>query len=131
LVTAAKKTLKAAEQERPDVQEQREQWKRQTQKVDASRFVCLDESGAKTNMTRRFGRALIGERCFDTAPADHWHTTTMLSAIRTDGVIEEASLAFDGPMNAETFLIYVQGYLAPNLHVGDIVVMDNLASHDK
>lgn len=54
---------------------------------------------------------------------------TMLSAIRLQGVIERATVVFDGPMNAPTFLCYVEQCLVPSLCPGDIVVMDNLASH--
>jgi len=53
----------------------------------------------------------------------------MLSAIRLDGVIEPASLVYQGPTNAQVFLTYVEQCLAPNLQPGDIVVMDNLSSH--
>ena len=53
----------------------------------------------------------------------------MLSAIRCTGVIEEASVVFDGPTDAIVFRSYVEQCLAPSLQLGDIVVMDNLASH--
>jgi transposase len=35
----------------------------------------------------------------------------------------------DGPMDGDAFLAYLEQVLAPTLRVGDIVVMDNLASH--
>lgn len=54
---------------------------------------------------------------------------TMLSAIRLDRVIPEATLVFDGPMNAETFLGYTEHCLVPALQYGDVVVMDNLPAH--
>jgi len=54
---------------------------------------------------------------------------TMLSAIRLDGVVQDATIVFDGPMNSATFLAYTQQCLAPSLRDGDIVVMDNLSSH--
>ena len=92
-------------------------------------FVFLDESGAQTNMTRLYGRARVGERCFFAAPQGHWKTTTLLSAIRASGVMKEASIVFDGPTNAMIFRSYVEECLAPALQEGDIVVMDNLASH--
>lgn len=91
--------------------------------------MFLDESGAQTNLTRLYGRAPIGQRCFFAAPQGHWRTTTLLSAIRTTGVIKEASILFDGPINAMIFLCYVEECLAPTLQEGDIVMMDNLASH--
>jgi transposase len=92
-------------------------------------LVFLDESGAKTNMTRLYGRSPVGERCVDHTPHGHWKTMTMLSAIRDKGVIEDATIVVDGAMNGATFLAYVQQCLAPALRPGDVVVMDNLASH--
>ncbi len=97
--------------------------------VDPGSFVFLDESGAKTNMTRLYGRSPIGERCVDHTPDGHWKTMTMLSAIRLDGVIQDATVVVDGPMDAATFLAYTQQFLAPSLRPGDVVVMDNLSSH--
>src|SRR5580698_7969713 len=35
----------------------------------------------------------------------------------------------DGPINGETFLLYVEKILAPTLSPGDVVVLDNLGSH--
>ena len=40
-----------------------------------------------------------------------------------------APCLFDGPINGESFLLYVQQILVPTLKKGDIVVMDNLGSH--
>jgi hypothetical protein len=97
--------------------------------ADVQRFVCLDESSAKTNMTRLCGRAPVGQRCLFAAPQGHWHTTTLLSAIRCTGVMKNASIVFDGPTDAIVFRGYVEQCLAPALTSGDIVVMDNLASH--
>jgi len=53
----------------------------------------------------------------------------MLSAIRSTGVMKEASIVFDGPTDATVFRSYVEQCLAPSLRLGDIVVMDNLTSH--
>lgn len=97
--------------------------------VEPERFVFLDESGAKTNMTRLYGRAPIGTRCRFHTPHGHWKTSTMLSAIRVGGVVREATLLLDGPMNALVFRGYVEQMLAPALSPGDVVVMDNLAAH--
>ena len=36
---------------------------------------------------------------------------------------------FDGPINGERFLAYVEPFLIPTLNRGDIVVLDNLGSH--
>ena len=47
-----KKTLIAAEQEREDVAQKRSQWKRDQGAIDPDRVVFIDETWAKTNMTR-------------------------------------------------------------------------------
>lgn len=124
-----KKSLIAAEQNRPDVVERRRNFRIATRFVDPAKLIFLDESGARTNMTRLYGRAPVGERCIDRTPHGHWKTMTMLSAIRLAGVIQEATVVYDGPMNRPTFTGYVEQFLAPTLQPGDVVVMDNLAAH--
>jgi transposase len=37
----------------------------------------------------------------------------------------------EGPIDGENFRIYVEKVLVPALREGDIVIMDNLASHKK
>ena len=61
------------------------------------------------------------------APHGHWKTLTFLGALRCDGLT--APCVFDGPINGECFLAYVEQQLVPVLKPGDIVVMDNLGSH--
>jgi len=119
----------AAEQHRPDVVEHRRNFGIAQRFVAPQQFVFLDESVAKTNMTRLYGRAPGGARCIDHTPHGHWKTMTMLSAIRADGVMQAATVVIDGAMNGETFLTYVEQFLTPALRPGDVVVMDNLASH--
>lgn len=124
-----KKSLIAAEQRRPDVAERRVNFQIARRFAEPERFVFLDESGARTNMTRLYGRALGGARCIDTSPHGHWKTLTMLSAIGSCGVLHDATMVVDGAIHGELFLAYVQQWLAPSLRPGQIVVMDNLAAH--
>ena len=60
-------------------------------------------------------------------PHGHWKTSTFIGALRCDGLV--APSVFDGPINGELFLAYVQQVLVPTLRPGDIVIMDNLRSH--
>jgi transposase len=78
-------------------------------------------------MTRRYGRAMRGVRLIAKVPHAHWKTTTLVGGLRLTGFT--APLVIDGPMNGQLFLAYVQQQLAPTLHKGDVVVMDNLAAH--
>ena len=95
--------------------------------VDPDRFVFLDESHAKTTMTRRHGRAPRGERVVDHVPAGKYHSTTMLGALRYDGTI--AALVYEGGTNVAVMEAFAEGELRRILRPGDIVVMDNLAAH--
>jgi transposase len=97
--------------------------------VSPDQLVFLDESGVKTNMTRLYGRSMKGERCNDHTPNGHWKTMTLLSAIRSDEVIRDATVVCDGPIDGDTFLTYVEQCLVPSLRCGDVVVMDNLPAH--
>jgi transposase len=89
--------------------------------------VFYDESGAKTNMTRRYGRTLDGGRLVDAVPHGHWSTTSLLSSFRLDG--SNAAMTLPGATDRLAFDAYVEQVLAPTLRTGDIVVMDNLAPH--
>jgi len=89
--------------------------------------VFLDESGAKTNMTRLRGRAPRGKRLHTAAPCGRWQSTTMISSIRLDGTT--ACMHLPGAADTEAFVTYVGEVLCPTLRRGDIVVMDNLAVH--
>jgi len=95
--------------------------------LDLNRLVFIDEAGAKTNMTRLYGRAEKGERVVDLAPHGHWCTTTMISSIRLNGTT--ACMAVDGSTTGDVFRAYTEYVLVPALRFGDIVVLDNLASH--
>jgi hypothetical protein len=104
---------------------QREAWVGQIAALDLSRLVFVDETGAKTNMTRLYGRAEGGQRVVDSAPAGHWGTTTLLSSIRLDG--STSPMVIEGPTDADVFVAYVQQVLVSGLRSGDIVVLDNLS----
>ncbi len=95
--------------------------------MDAERFVFLDETAATTAMTRPYGWGPRGQRLIDAVPHGHWTTTTFLAGLRSDGVI--APLVLDGPVTGEVFRAYIEQMLAPTLRRGDVVVMDNVATH--
>ena len=61
-LTRKKKTGHAAEQARPDVLSRRHAWRDSQPALDPDRLVFIDETWAKTNMARAYGRAPRGER---------------------------------------------------------------------
>ena len=102
-------------------------WQRHQHKIDPKRLVFVDETWAKTNMTRLRGWAATGQRLVAKVPFGHWKTMTFIAGLRCDGLC--APYVFDGPINGQNFLAWVEQCLAPTLKPGDIVVLDNLGSH--
>src|SRR5580658_4956462 len=125
--SASKKTLFATEQDRPDVARRRRRWQTYQDRLDPARLIFIDETWAKTNMTRLYGWAPRGHRLVAKVPQGHWKTATFLAALRNDRI--DAPCVFDGPINGERFLAYVEQFLVPTLKRNDIVVLDNLGSH--
>jgi transposase len=78
-------------------------------------------------MTPLRGWGPKGRRLVAKAPHGHWKTLTFIAALRCDRL--DAPLVIDGPINGESFAAYVEQVLVPTLKQGDIVVLDNLASH--
>ncbi len=91
------------------------------------RLVFIDETATTTKMTRLRGRARRGQRLKAQAPFGHWKTQTFIAALRCDGLT--APWIINQPMNRLLFETYVETQLAPTLSPGDVVILDNLASH--
>jgi transposase len=89
--------------------------------------VFVDETGATTNMARRYGRRRRGLRLRCGVPHGHYKAITFVCGLRLRGVV--APKAYDHAMNAETFEAWLEQHLLPTLQEGDIVVLDNLKAH--
>ena len=90
-------------------------------------MIFIDETWAKTNMTRLRGRAPRGQRLVDKTPQGHWKTTTLIAALGLEGM--QCSTVVDGAVNGDVFEAFVEQVLVPELKPGDVVIMDNLSSH--
>ncbi|MFK0692690.1 IS630 family transposase [Mesorhizobium sp. IMUNJ 23033] len=125
--TFKKKSAHALEQDRPDILKRRRDWFDGQLDLDPAKLVFIDETGLSTKMARLRGRAPRGERCRAGVPHGHWKTTTFTGALRLTGMT--APFVYDGAMNGNVFLAYVEQVLIPTLSEGDVVVMDNLPAH--
>jgi transposase len=121
-----KKTLRAQERDSPRVRARRRAFKKKLVAVDPDHLVFVDESGANTGMTRTHGRAPRGQRVKAAAPGA-WQNVTLIAALRTSEVV--APRAVPGAVDQTVFQAYVDQALVPELHEGDVVVMDNLQAH--
>src|ERR1700716_4238116 len=82
-------------------------------------FTAAVKSGIMATLQ---GWAPCGMRLPAKVPHGHWKTTTFLAALRT--IV--APWVLDGPIDGESFQIYVEKVLLPTPKQGDIVIMDNL-----
>jgi transposase len=78
-------------------------------------------------MARLHGRCPRGERCHSAIPHGHWQSSTFIAALRHEGLA--APFLVEGPVDAEVFTVYLQEVLCPHLQPGDILILDNLATH--
>jgi len=73
------------------------------------------------------GWAPRGHRLIGKVPHGRWKTMTFLAALRHDRI--DAPWLIEGPIDGDSFRLYVEKVLLPTLRPGDIVIMDNLGSH--
>jgi transposase len=121
--SAEKKSLAASERN----EEERANWRKQRSQQEAHRLVFLDECGSNIALTPSYGRAPKGERAQGSVPRNRGKNTTLIASLSLEGI--GASMILEGGVNALAFEIYVEQILAPSLHQGQIVVMDNLQVH--
>lgn len=95
--------------------------------LDPWRLVFIDETGITTDLLRRYGRAPRGVRVDDHAPYGRWHSSTLVAAVRLEGLT--APCVIDGPVDHDVFAAYVGQVLVPTLRPGDVVILDNLGAH--
>jgi transposase len=96
-------------------------------RIDPARLVFIDETWTKTNMAPLRGWNPRGQRLTAKVPQGRWTTMIFLTALRHDRV--EAPWLIEGPINGDSFRLYIDKVLIPTLRPGDIVIMDNLGSH--
>ena len=124
---AEKKSLRAQEQDRPELARQRADWRAGQALLSPARLVFVDETGAATNMARRYGRGPRGRRVDWPAPHGHWKATTFVGGLTARGFV--APYVTDGAMNGAIFRAWTEQRRAPELQPGDVVIMDNLPAH--
>src|SRR5260370_36360051 len=76
-----KKSLHAAEQDRPDVAAARKALRKEQKILDPKQLVFIDETAATTKMTRLYGRAPRGKRLCEKRPTATGKQTTFIYAL--------------------------------------------------
>ncbi len=83
--------------------------------------------GSNLSFTRLYGRAAPGVRVLDQIPGDRGKNISTIGAISLAGIL--TGLSVPGSIDGEVMLFFVEEMLAPLLKSGDVVIMDNVATH--
>jgi len=94
------------------VAQARDEWRASQSELNPERLVFIDETGAATDMARRYGRCPRGQRLVSSVPWGHWKTTTFVAALRVGQIA--APCVFDGPMDGPSFRAYVEQFVGPD-----------------
>jgi hypothetical protein len=95
--------------------------------LDPGRLVFVDEMGTHTSLAPLYAYAPVGKRAFFEIPRNRGKNTTLLSSLHSRGM--GTSMAVEEATTKEIFEAYIEGFLAPTLKPGQLVVMDNLGAH--
>ena len=125
--TTEKKSLHAAERDSAANLKRREEYLAQIGALPPERLIFLDESGVTTSMTRLRARRVGGGRICEGTPEGRWKILTILGAMSMRGMV--ATMTIEEATDGDIFEAFLEQVLCPALQPGDVVVMDNLASH--
>jgi transposase len=98
-----------------------------SERLEASRFVFVDEMGTNISLSPLYGWSRVGERLRARAPKNWGKNVTLLSSMTHRGM--GASVAVEGATTRAVFEAYVEQALAPSLSPGQVIIMDNLSAH--
>ena len=83
--------------------------------------------GSHLAMTRRYARAVPGQRVCEEVPGDHQGNFSTIGAMDFQGV--RTGLSVPGAIDSETMIFFVEEMLAPTLKTNEIVFFDNCQIH--
>ncbi len=118
-----KKTLVASEQKEAE----RAAWREQAEHLRSADLVFVDETGSQIAMTPLYAYAPRGQRAVGKVPRNYGASMTLMASLSLSGMGE--AFVLDGAADAAAFEVYVEQLLAPSLHAGQVVILDNLSIH--
>lgn len=78
-------------------------------------------------MTPWYAYAPRGQRAYGKVPRNYGANTTLMASLSRQGMGE--AFILEGAADTVAFELYIEQILAPSLHPGQIVIMDNLSIH--
>lgn len=112
------------------MKQERKDFRRATEQLDARTFVFVDETGIDTHLVRRYARARGGARAHGSVPFGSYERLTVLGALGVEGLL--APMTTTAATDTAVFLAYLDQVLIPELvqtKPGATVILDNLKPH--
>lgn len=95
--------------------------------LDPRGLLFVDECGTHTSLAPVYGYCPKGERLRLSVPRNRGKNTTLLASMSLEGM--GPSMAVNGSTTAEVFEAYLEHVLLPEVHEGQVVIMDSLPAH--
>jgi|TARA_Y100000310_G_C20395457_1_gene674880 transposase len=95
--------------------------------IEEENRVYLDEAGSNLAMTPNSSWSPKNERAYDKKPACRGSNLSMIGAIKSTGM--KALYSYDGAVDSNKFVDFVENNLLKELKDGDVLIMDNSAVH--
>jgi transposase len=102
-------------------------WREQARQLAAQDLVFVDETGSHIALTPLYARAPRGQRAIGKVPRNYGANTTLIASLSRQGMGE--AFILEGATDTAVFEVYIEQILVPSLRSGQIVIMDNLSSH--
>lgn len=122
-----KKTFRACERDNPTYTEKLNNFLYELALIPKEHRVYLDEAGSHLGMVPLRAWSPRNERAYDKRPAKRGGNISMVGALKTTGM--EVLYPYDGAVNAERFLHFIEHQLHPKLSKHDVLIMDNCRTH--
>ena len=118
-----KKTFYDPKRESEPVKKKREEYCEELAELDPSKLIFLDEMGAALNLTPTYGRSVKGTRACGEKPTSPGTRISTLGAMTMNAML--TAMCFEGTLNGQVFLFFLEHFLCPLLRPGHIVILDN------
>lgn len=83
--------------------------------------------GATLNLTPTYGRSVKGTRACGEKPTSPGTRLSTIGALTVNAIL--TAMCFEGTLNGQVFLFFLEHFLCPVLQPGQIVILDNAKAH--
>lgn len=119
--------MRSSQTATPRVQKLRAEYWEKVKDIDPDNLVFLDETGVLLGLSRTHARSPHGTRVYELKPFYRGAKVTVIGAISIKKVV--ALMTMNNSMDSKAFELFIEKFLAPQLWLGAVVVMDNLPAH--